>query len=611
MGAGIVAYDSRLSGDLYKPGFSGGMNLKEPIIKKFVLLTERGWRDLSLSVLLLFFIFYLAYWFVGNSALLFDPLFQNDDARTLLFPFHLYSADQGLARSVLAQEMLHQNLPAIRLLYFIFIKLTDIFWASKIIQGICFLIVFVSGVILARSRRFGPAGGVLLVFLFLHNSQVVNRIAGGMPRSFGFPLFSLWVAGILANHKIARAISCGASALFYPPVMLLILGAEGIRCFTGGFNLTSPFFWKKVRFYFWLVGGSFFIFFVSMSLVKSEGHTFTLSEARGNPAFGHEGFLTHTEGIPFASPAELFANNFLSPFRNLPNANSDRGEQREKAFMLFSLLEFSEGASLLFIVLFLLLVFSRQTPRPPGLVELIISSMVIYVLSRFFAFRLYVPERYYFYGMTAAGSLLAISVLGLLKPQVKKISRSLYRNVAVIIFMSVLLATSGGGALSNNGVTIEGYSHADLFHFIRSLPPDAHILAHPMEGDDILYWAGRDSMGGYETLHLFNVELWERRKREIEEIIQALYSVNSSDLIATCRKYGITHVLVNKEYYRDDFKERALYLEPFKSFARELLAPINREDLVLTRIPSPAVIYEETFYQIVDVSRLELLWNQR
>lgn len=570
-------------------------------------------HHLSVLFLVLFFVFYLIYWVMGNTVLLFDPFFQNDDARTLLFPFHLYGSDGGLANSVLAREMLNQNLPALRFLYFVFVKLTNIFWASKIVQAICFLIVFASGLILARSRRFGLAGGILLVFLFLHNSNVVNRIAGGLPRSFGFPILSLWAASVLANKKWMRWVSCFIASLFYQPVMLILLAAEGIFCMrkiiSNRFRLT--FLWRSVGAYVLLSMVCLSQAFVAFLFVEGTGHLYSLEQAGKNQALSREGFLSDLEGIPFANPAELFAKHFLSPFRNLPNSSFEKGEQRVQKFMFLSSVEMSDGAAFLFVVFLMMLFLSRKTPQPGGLTELILASMAIYILSRFFAFYLYFPERYYYFGMTAAGTLLAISAMGQLLPQLKKDCRFTCRNLLAVFFMSVLLATSGGGVFPDNGVTIEGYSRRNLFDFIRTLPGNVHILAHPMEGDDILYWAGRDTMGGYETLHLLHVELWERRKKEIEQVFDAVYSVNPRDFMAYCKKSEITHVLVNKAYYQYDFKTRALYLEPFRSYARELLKAVKREDLLLTRIPPQAVIYEENFYQLVDLSLWEPIGSER
>lgn len=47
---------------------------------------------------------YLTTWLQGNWGTLTDPLLQNDDARTSLFPFHRYGPEGALADDPIATE---------------------------------------------------------------------------------------------------------------------------------------------------------------------------------------------------------------------------------------------------------------------------------------------------------------------------------------------------------------------------------------------------------------------------------------------------------------------------------------------------------------------------
>ena len=56
----------------------------------------------------------------------------------------------------------------------------------------------------------------------------MDRIGGGLPRSFGFPAMALWLAGALAHNVKARRAGAVVAALTYPSALAMVLGAEGI-----------------------------------------------------------------------------------------------------------------------------------------------------------------------------------------------------------------------------------------------------------------------------------------------------------------------------------------------------------------------------------------------
>src|SRR5436190_925283 len=86
-------------------------------------------------------------------------------------------------------------------------------------------------VLLALFINYGLAwfgAGVLLVFLMIHTPFVINRIAGGFSRNFGFPCFALWIAGALGGSDWVRYAAVVLGAAGYPPIGGILLGAEGV-----------------------------------------------------------------------------------------------------------------------------------------------------------------------------------------------------------------------------------------------------------------------------------------------------------------------------------------------------------------------------------------------
>src|SRR5690606_26367411 len=125
---------------------------------------------------------------------------------TVLFPFHAYGSAGTLGDDPIAEEMLSAVPWGVRLLYFVFVPLFDVYVAAKLVQLVAFGILVWAAVVLARARRAGLAAAALLLFFFFHTTFAVDRIAGGLPRAFGFPCFALWLAGVLAQNSRVRFV---------------------------------------------------------------------------------------------------------------------------------------------------------------------------------------------------------------------------------------------------------------------------------------------------------------------------------------------------------------------------------------------------------------------
>src|SRR5690606_8288015 len=147
---------------------------------------------------------YLAVWLQGNWTYLTDVRWHNDDVRTAIFPFHRYGPESALENDPVALEMLTYSPLAVRGLFWLTVPSFGLFAAARVGQGLCIAIIVFGGGLLAGCRRTGIAVGALFLFLFLRDGYVLERIASGLPRSYGFPAIALWLAGALANKLWIR-----------------------------------------------------------------------------------------------------------------------------------------------------------------------------------------------------------------------------------------------------------------------------------------------------------------------------------------------------------------------------------------------------------------------
>ncbi len=349
-----------------------------------------AWRDLRprglvhwLCVGLLWAIFltYVGFWIEGHWGMLFDPLLQNDDARTTLFPFHRYGPEGALRDDPIANEVLRQHPPAQHLLYRFLVPLVGLYAASKVIQLLCLLIVVGAAIVVARSKRAGLAGALLLIFFVLHAPNMIDRIAGGHMRGFAFPLITLWLAGALAHSERTRFVATALTAPLYAPAAGLMLAGEGLLAVLGGLRFRSRPFRARLKRYGLLVMACVMLVIPPVLTSRRHGRLHTLAEAQKEPAFIH----SPRRVLPFPEPALAAAWHFVRPFRAVG---------RRPVPMLASLYaKLDTTGPLLIVGCLVILITMRLAPTPWPAIAFSCGAIVMYALARVLAFRLYHPER--------------------------------------------------------------------------------------------------------------------------------------------------------------------------------------------------------------------------
>jgi hypothetical protein len=238
-----------------------------------------------------------------------------------------------------------------------------------------------------------------------------------------------------------------------------------------------------------------------------------------------------------------------------------------------------------------------------------VADLILYALSRFFAFRLYSPERFYSVGMRAVILALAASAMGLVAPALATPWRRVARNLTSALVLAFVWIGIGDGVRDPAmGATIDYRREAPLWDFIRKLPLDARIASHIEDGDTIPLFAARATNGTAETLQPWLTLSWKRQKSRAEDTLRAMYATDRASVLDFARKYHVTHLLLNRSRYRDDFRARARSFEPFTSFTNALLSGRSLSELVLASVPPSAVVFRFRQWQLVDVQKLAQAW---
>ena len=538
------------------------------------------------------FLVYLSFWVNANFGKLFDPKLQNDDARQHLFFYHQFDSG-ALKEDPVAGEMWLFSPPFFRLLYRVLVPASGVLVAAKIVQGLCYLILAIAVLLLIRSRRAGLAAGLVAAFLFLHTDTVGSRIAGGLPRSFAYPVLMLWFSGAVTSNWPARAMAAFIGAATYPTAMLLVLGSELAHQFVSLLRIPAKPLKQTATRLGLLTAGCALIVAPYIVSKSPAGSLPTYAQAEQDPVFHRGGRVRF---VPLRNPIRELGQPAINPYRHLRRPRPVFSVTREWQ------------TGIVILALFFLLILTRLSPIPTAAAALGCASVALYFLSRLFAFQLFIPGRYAVFGIASATMALGITSIGLIGHRLGNSYRATLRNFAALLFILAMCVVTGTGLIQNHNMKASGYKHADLYRFARALPLTARFASHPKDGDDLPLFAARATVIGHETLNPLLDKSYERLKVRAVDTLLALYATHRQNVLDFCRKYEVTHLLLRPDRYTREFRSRAKWVEPFSTILLEHLRTTRHTELVLRDPPSASIVFQNPTFTVVDVELLARAW---
>jgi hypothetical protein len=565
---------------------------------------------LSVVLLAVLLAAYSAKWITDLAQVLFDPDCQTDDVRGGLAGFHRFAPEPLLTNDPLTADLYLLYMPAIRLLYRIAVPFAGLPSSTKIVQAIALGLILLASVLIVRSRRGGFAAGALLLFFSLHAPYVMNRIAGGSGRAFIFPFFALWIAGAIAKNERLRAIVILIASITQANGALILLGAEGLLVSSElapaifrlrrKFRITHPAALRLAR----LFAVGIFCFLLTQIYSASTaplGAFISYEEATKNPAFVKGNYWE--DEIPFPDPVKEFKRWLSSPL-----------SEEYRATTWISRGYAAAGQNLRWVILGVFLVLAAVFARPHQAIPivLLLSSIVCYVVARMLAFRLYSPERYYSFGGTIATIALIVVAIGCtqLWRRARK-RRDVVRNFAAASVIVLVWLTSGRTGVTSGatGCVITERPNLPLYNFVRGLPKETRILAHAHDSDDIPWWTGRATTGGFEMCTVWRVDAHKRCVDMMMGALLAYYSIDRRALFDYLEREKITHILVHKERVSRDFAVKSGVAEPMQGKLKKWLAGKNHGQFVLNDVSPGAIVFRHHNFELVDVERLRIGWG--
>lgn len=399
-------------------------------------------------------------------------------------------------------------------------------------------------------RTSGITGALIGFTFFFIFWGFYERMAGGLPRAFGYPVALLFVTAFLDRRIWWMAIALWAGALFYPPLcpfMAAVLTLTFLLPEKIGLTVLSDCSLLK-RIYLLSFIGVVSLLLVAPSAIKGQawGPIITGDAIRDLPEMQSGGRYDPADRTP--SPPVLRA---VYPALYRTFLISDSGKTLNVNTYLPAIIVFS-----------MLWLFFDIKDRKRQLMLLWLLLFPLYWLSAYFYPLLYIPTRNFIYILPV---LMIVSIVFV-------VSQNIFRNVWLRVGMIGIIATMG---LLNIHQASIGYrydfaKYSQFYHFISSLPRNSVVAGWPTPVlDAVPLFSNRSIFVGQETYQLFHKKYLQIERERMRATLTLIFTDSPQNFENTVNKHSVDFLLLPKGIHQADCNRLKIF-RPFTSIARSL-----------------------------------------
>ncbi len=541
-------------------------------------------------ILLLAFIAVLGPPLIKHHKIVHDPWVINDDQRQQIFEFYREEGTPVFKDDYIANYYLDTNIPlGFSLLYSIAGYIWDPLEFSRYLQEVLFILLLLFLFLIGKTLG-GSITGLLCLLAAFCSYIYLDRIAGGLPRAFSYPLVAGFLWGLLRRDLRLMALMLLLQALFYPPPLLPC----GITFFFFLlFSKSLPLTTRK----------RFLILILTVTMagaavvpkifpVSSQyGERITLSNMHLYPETGPEGRYGPEDRPPFPSLAEQIIHSVKSSF-------TGSGIVRADTVIKGSLILLGAFGWILWML----------RKRQVWILVFFLSASLAYELACLAYSYLHLPQRAFLYTLPIL--LHTGLVIGLYEvsrtvfvriPTTKKIDSTILSAILVFLILIVFLIDRtfpGKGLYSEEG-------NKDLFLYIRNhIPKKAIIAGWPQDVDTIPLLSRRRILVGYETYQAFHTGYTLQMRKRASAVIDAYLSDDLEALRRLHTEFGVTHLLLNWYHFHVPPIELPFFFAPHDKKVISLLSSVPLRERAVMKIYKKLEIARVGHFSILELSRL-------
>jgi hypothetical protein len=445
---------------------------------------------------------------------------------------------------------------------------------GKVLSGILYLVTagFLFGIGLRFRDELVP---VFVVCVFCFFGDFMERIAGGIPQSFGYPLLAAYLYFLSGNNLAGAGLTLLLASVFVPYVFILCLVTHGLYLVHNYWRTIARVFHKPAKQYEAAIGASdsaarqpLRFPYIPMSAVIS-----ILLAAAGCVLMSLKYVFLKTDRFgELVTAADMLGKieyTDLGRFRIYPVPSMFYEFIHPWIFNL-PFREWGPIAGWSFAVVGLVVIgYACTRKRWVSDVSgfrvfgyLFIASFLLYFVARAVIFRLFVPSRYLELSLTlffCVGTAVCLrEALANLVP--KKLIFPLVTSLLLVL-----------AAVRLYHVGIYDYSqYSRLYEFLRTTPKTSLMAGHPELMDNVPTFAHRKAFVTYELSHTWYTAYWDTIRRRTFDFFKAYYSGDPEEIRRFCQENGIDYLLVRDEDFVKKRRESGdVYFQPFGNYVRE------------------------------------------
>jgi hypothetical protein len=443
-----------------------------------------------------------------------------------------------------------------------------------LLAGPTLLLAFLAGRAAARGRA---VGGVVALVVFALLRGGLDATAWGLPRSFAPTLLLFGTWALLARRTAAYGASLLAASLFYPPVVVnlgllgaLVLGVDVVRA------RALPKGWPAAAV---LGAGAVAVLLAvyAAPLPEGVGPKVSVEVARTMPEFqpgGRSQFFSD-------DPARYWLDSHRSGLGLAP-------------LELLAALALTVAAEL---------ALRRRTRPPLPVYGLLATSLAAFLLAHATLFALHLPNRYVATTIPVFAALLCASVAGRVAeglaargrtPGPRARRAALAAGAVAVLGYAAFVATGAAAYAREGRKDDRAAAHA----FLRTLPVDARVAAHPADADLVPLRSARSVLASQETSLPYWLGHYARVRERVRASLEMTYAASWEELDAAADRAGVDVFLVRRTRYA---REAWGYPPPFRQVAERLAARAAAAGFPLLSPPPERRLFEAGDYAVLRV----------
>jgi hypothetical protein len=533
-----------------------------------------------------------------------NPTVFNDDVRQQIYPLFRFT-ESTIARDVSDDYQIALMPLGFRLLYRSLAPVVDPEPLSKILPY-ALLVAMLFALAIAAKHLGGTIAAFMSLALALQTSAFLDRIVGGMPRSFAFVFVAWGLCALISGRARVLAVLVVVAQAFYSvaaALLGLMLGALLFLVPQADRGDTAGWTWRRRLALLIFVGAAMGTLAAPVSIAMGRwGRLLGPGDAMRYPEIG--------PGGRFERPDMIALNRISFPdfrvetrrqvdltlqgnSRSTPLIPPLRNAVRGRETIVTNVLLVTLGIGLVAL--------ASQGGATRRALVLPLAGIAGYVFATVLSPYLLVPQRYIAYTLPLAIVVFLPAGAAALAGAIGSRFASWPRAAGALIAAAASLALLGGRGDPAAGYVLAVNPDIKVYDFMRSLPNDALIAGWPAGViENVPYVSRRRAFLTRENHMVFHEGYVLEMRRRMNAVVAALFSSDASRLLELRDTFHVTHLIVEAEY----FSQPPQYFIPFDVDVARVWQEGRERGFAVEEASANAVVFNEGHITVLDLSKL-------